>query len=332
MLIDRNESNRIKGAAILLMLFLHLFNRMENVSLCTNFVFVGDVPLVNVLTRAANPVAFFMIMSGYGLYIVTKKGDKNRFSRLVRLYINYWLILIVFLCIGYFVNPERYPGSISEIVLNLTSLSCSYNGEYWFLFPYVVLALCFPLLLRWWEKWRCRYVLMLTFALNLCTSFVISRYGDEYLYNNKLLYNPFLCVHLMFSLALGYAAARCELFRQYEKIKGIKSILLLILLIAARCLFSTSVVHSLYAVLFVILFVNRPRLSIFDRVLELLGIHSLNMWLIHSWICYYLFHDLLYGLKYPLLIFVTLVIVSYLISWSINLLTTPISKTLFDRK
>lgn len=51
----------MKGVAILLMLFLHLFNQEDNVALCHNLLFVDGMPLVLILSRAANPVAFLLI-------------------------------------------------------------------------------------------------------------------------------------------------------------------------------------------------------------------------------------------------------------------------------
>lgn len=68
----------MKGVAILLMLFLHLFNRQGNVELCSPILYVGDTPLITYLVRATNPVAFFLILGGYGMYSVWRKGDKHR--------------------------------------------------------------------------------------------------------------------------------------------------------------------------------------------------------------------------------------------------------------
>lgn len=55
-----------------------------------------------------------------------------------------------------------------------------------------------------------------------------------------------------------------------------------------------------------------------DKVLAHLGDHSMNMWLIHAWFCYYIFHDFVYSLRYPLVIYVVLVIVSLLCSYLVN--------------
>ncbi len=53
----------------------------------------------------------------------------------------------------------------------------------------------------------------------------------------------------------------------------------------------------------------------------------MRMWMIHSWFCYYLFHDLTYSLRYPPLIFTALVIVSYVCAILVNKITTEIQKT-----
>ena len=64
--ISKEQSTIIKSVAISMMLFLHLFNG-QHTDLCTNLFYVGDVPLALWLTRACNPVSFFLLLSGYGL-------------------------------------------------------------------------------------------------------------------------------------------------------------------------------------------------------------------------------------------------------------------------
>lgn len=88
----------MKGVAIVLMVFLHLFMLKDYALECKNFCYVGDTPLVNWLTRAANPVGFFLILSGYGMHYIYSRGgkDNNRFGRLIRLYVH-WIV-----CFGLF--------------------------------------------------------------------------------------------------------------------------------------------------------------------------------------------------------------------------------------
>ena len=71
--MTKQETQIVKGVAILLMIFLHLFNQMSNVELCRSFV------------------AFFLILSGYGMHFihVRGKGDIHRWSRIGKLYLHW---------------------------------------------------------------------------------------------------------------------------------------------------------------------------------------------------------------------------------------------------
>lgn len=318
--MTRQESQIMKGVAILLMLFLHLFNQQYNVALCTTYLSIGDTPLLTYLVRAANPVSFFLILGGYGMYYVWQKGDKHRWSRIWKLMLHYWIVLLVFVGIGHFMFPERYPGGWLKMLGNVTAFDTSYNGEMWFLFPYVCLTLLSPWIFKFCERFRVHYVLLVSFAISIGTSFIISRYGDQYLYRNMWLYNPFLIVHLSFAFLLGAMAAKCRIFESHllkpvfggGNLKGIWIWLLLAALVAFRCCFDTSAFHTLYAFAFIYLFLHAPRCGWMDKALLELGNKSMDMWMIHSWFCYYLFHDWIYGYRYPLVIMAVLVIISYL--------------------
>lgn len=91
--MSRQDTQIIKGVAIMLMLFLHLFNRQGNVELCRPFLYIDDTPLLAYLVRVANPVPYFIIISGSGLYISHHKGSYNTLNKLKRIYVHYWLSL-----------------------------------------------------------------------------------------------------------------------------------------------------------------------------------------------------------------------------------------------
>lgn len=328
--MTRQESQIMKGVAILLMLFLHLFNQQHNVALCTTYLCIDGTPLLTYLVRAANPVSFFLILGGYGMYCVWQKGDKHRWSRIWKLMQHYWIVLLVFVGIGHFMFPDKYPGGWLKVLCNVTAFDTSYNGEMWFLFPYICLTLLAPWIFKICEILRVRYVLLVSFVISLGTSFIISRYGDQYLYCNMWAYNPFLIVHLSFAFLLGAMAAREISYDNASNddnrliplmpksaigggdLKGSWIWLLLAALVAFRCCFDTSAFHTLYAFAFIYLFIRAPRWRWLDKVLMELGNKSMDMWMIHSWFCYYLFHDWIYGFRYPLVIMAVLVIISYL--------------------
>ena len=65
--MSKQESLMMKGVAILLMVFLHLF-KINYADLYYSLIYVGNTPLAAIIARMANPVPFFLILSGYGLY------------------------------------------------------------------------------------------------------------------------------------------------------------------------------------------------------------------------------------------------------------------------
>lgn len=67
--IEKSKTTELKGIAIFMMLFLHLFNQAENVGLCTTTgITVGGESLVLFLSHGMGPVSLYLFMSGYGLY------------------------------------------------------------------------------------------------------------------------------------------------------------------------------------------------------------------------------------------------------------------------
>ena len=77
---------------------------------------------------------------------------------------------------------------------------------------------------------------------------------------------------------------------------------------------------------FVIIFLNMRRISWMDRVLAELGKKSMVMWMVHTFFSIYLFHDFIYGFKYPIVIYVVLIGVSYLTSLLIGMMASFVLK------
>ncbi len=66
-------------------------------------------------------------------------------------------------------------------------------------------------------------------------------------------------------------------------------------------------------------------------VLAKLGDKSMDMWMVHSWFCYYLFHDFIYSFSYPILVFAVLTAISYACSFIIGQIAGPIERVLHTR-
>ena len=82
--MSKQETQIIKGIALLMMLWLHLFSNVEQTQTCTNLIYIDGLPLASILARACPPVGFFIFWGGYGLYYTYRKGnDKHYLSRIV---------------------------------------------------------------------------------------------------------------------------------------------------------------------------------------------------------------------------------------------------------
>lgn len=339
--MTKQESLMMKGVAITLMIFYHLFLHCSSAESCINYFYIGGKPFVHLITRAMNPVSFFIILSGYGLYISHHKGTYNVLSKLKGLYVHYWITLLIFVTLGSFIASNRYPGNFVAIVNNITAWDTSYNGEIWFLFPYAMVMLTSKWIVNVLDRFNPWLCLGVTLFLSLCTGFVISRFGAQYLYNDQLAYKPILYLSFLFPFTIGAYMAKYK-----EKvfdgimvrisvlgggISGLGIWLLLIALVAFRCCFVTGAFHTLYVAAFILLFVKAPRPKVLDTFLMEMGRRSTSMWFVHSYFCYYLFHDWIYGFRYPLLIFIILLACSYVSAVVIDWINGRVQKVALKR-
>ena len=324
--MTKKDTRVLKGVAILFMLFLHLFNHFDN---WIDFTIADNIRLMSFLAEATNPVSFFLLLGGVGMYFLYKRGGNCQWKRVLKLYIHYWIVLIVFVSLGWLMNRNGYPGNFVQIVSNITGFKTSYNGECWFLLPYVILTFISPYLFYCLDRWP-QKTLSILFPVNIVTMYIISRHGEQYLFNNMWLYNPFLVINMSFNFILGATLIKywqfteriIKVFAKY----GCVNWILLLLLVIIRCIIASDAVTSFYVLSFVLLFLSAPRWECIDGFLAHIGDHSMTMWFIHTWFCYYLFHDFIYGFVYPPIIYLVLFILTYITSHIIKLLAAPIVK------
>lgn len=87
-------------------------------------------------------VPLYTFLSGYGLFTLYEKTQEHTMSpirRSLKLLLNYWVVFAIFIPMGCIIAPEDYSLS-TECILNFTTLINSYNNEWWFLFPYLLLV------------------------------------------------------------------------------------------------------------------------------------------------------------------------------------------------
>ena len=131
-----------------MMLVVHIWaNQLDN------WIVFNGHRLWNYLTVLSNPVAFFLFLGGYGLYRVREKGGNHRYSRLLRLYIHFWIILLIFVLLSISLKASpMYPVHFKDVIMNFSSFHVSWNPVCQFLLPYVLLSLSYPFLFRLLDK------------------------------------------------------------------------------------------------------------------------------------------------------------------------------------
>lgn len=334
--MSKEQTTQLKGIAILLMLILHLFNHDNVLTLCSPLIFIGDKPLISFLVKASNPVSFFMILSGYGLtylYMQKKLSTHYQKKRLTRLYIHYWIILAVFVSLGHFINPEKYPHSLVHLLGNISGLYCSYNGEAWFLLPYAVVCMLSSVIIRYvynLKNWRQLTIAIICYAV----IFLLARHLGYNLPGNELydtlLIQPVYLVQLTFYFSLGIILYRLleNEPKQFKKIPKSAYFTLLCLAIIVKSLFKITIADGFYAFVFIFCFVHLHINSRIRSVLHELGRCSMPMWLSHTFYSAYLFPEFIYGFEYPILIFSVLVVVSYLTAIPVLWIDKRLTKTI----
>ena len=315
LLISKDKSFLLKGVVIIMMVFLHLFNG-NHTDLCINLLYVGDEPLAKWLSHACGPVGFFLLFSGYGIaYTYDKKGVTflQQFRRILKLYIHYWIVLAVFLSIGWYMYPARYPDSWSRLLLNMTGWKTDYNFEMWFLFPYSLVSLTSRYIIRCIEKSGILFSVIVTAVINFGACYVISRYYSTFLKDYPLVSLMVVYLQFLYPFTVGVAFYRSR-FQLNRQLPTWLVLMIMILLVALVATIDISVTYILYVPLLVYLLCHIRYPNWMKNVLMELGRKSMPIWMIHTWYCNYLFQEQVYSLKYPVFILGGVIVISYLTS------------------
>ncbi len=329
--MSKEYTQIMKGIAIMMMVWLHLFNNISAAQYYADLT-IGTRPLAWLLAGACNPVGIFIALGGYGLYCVyLKEKDEHHVSRIIKLYGHYWLITATFIAVGSIGGGITYLSDLQTIIYNITGLRTTWNGECWFLLPYSILSLSYPIIFRVIGRCRPWLVVGATFIGSFLMMALLHFYHAT-ISPNPLLFLPVALVEFLFCFCCGALAKKyavIERFNGWLRRSGIgnKSLLsILCVLILVRILIPHSSWGGIFS-LTLLLLLSAIKYQTWTRTgLAFLGAHSMNIWMIHTWFCYYLFHDFFYGFNYPILIFAATLGASILASMLVNAIFVFVEK------
>lgn len=239
-------------------------------------------------------------------------------------------MLLCFVGIGCFLKPSVYPGTLSDVLINITAFRTTYYGEAWFLFPYVMLSLTSGWVFKAIERISVRIVLPVVFFLNYVAMFLISRYFSVFFDFHWAVYQVVLYFNCLLAFLLG--ALFCKYSGREVKWQWIDSVekhqavmvASLIILFLANCFINSSAFSPFYLPVFAFLFIHINWYKPIVRCFHFLGKYSTVMWLVHTWFCYYLFQDFIYGFHYPIIILIVEIALSIAAGFIIQQITKKV--------
>lgn len=317
--LSLNDTQVLKGVALLLLLCHHCWYTGEGF----DDVFVFGKPVfqqMGVFCKLC--VSLFVFLSGYGLTIGAMKNNgvgklmtfyKKRYFKLM---INYWVIWLLFVPLGVFFLGRSFPDvygdnyvfkaladffGIHSLVMGSVH---GYNSTWWFYSCIIVLYFLYPLIWKYRKFWFLIIPLSLLVP-EICGALPLKHGGIwGYLLSYSL---PFVCGVLFANSAIPTV--------KFSILGKIFLVGILLLLCFYRLKMSNTVLwESLICVWGVFVYQQWSRIGFISKIFAFLGRHSFNIFLFHTFIYVYYFHDYIFWSRNPILIFATLLMVSIIIS------------------
>lgn len=282
-------------------------------------------------------VVIFVILSGYGLSESTRLKPINikefYFKYISKIYLNYWFIWVMFVPIGILLFNRTLSyvyitDIIPKLLINFLGFQqyfgyYGYNPTWWFISAILALYVMFPFLKTLVVRYK-HYFLFICIFMTFIKIQPIIIHGYEF--------NPYETVrYLIFPFVLGIYISENETIHKLESYREKYSIsknfllLIYIFLLTIFALLRTygnlfyDIMDPLFG--FTIILIGKDflsRINHFDKSMKVIGEHSFNIFLFHSFVYYFYFSDFIYSFKYPPVIFLVLLLSCLLISHALE--------------
>ncbi|MDD6417042.1 MAG: acyltransferase family protein [Lactobacillus porci] len=343
---SRQDTKALKGVAILLMLMHHLLAFPDRLPI--KYQYAVSAAALKQLTTVGSfgkiCVYIFMFLGGLGL---AKQIQAHRFHLLKKiwgLYRVYWRVFLIFVPLGFlfFSRQPRYSKafmwnrfarfSFGKFLQNLTGYASSYNGEWWFVRVFVAAIFLGTIYYYLTEKINNVYletglvlftsVFTVKFLPALIKLSPFSSLASSYLWMQLFMPNAFICSYL-FGIVFGKYDVFANLRRLFSSYNAFWRAMVGLLLIACAFYFQENVFVNVSEMMLVItpVFMTGCLLLLdlsakASKVLRYFGRMSTNLWLIHTFFCYYFypFTIAVFWSRNPLVAYLTLLLLSLLAS------------------
>lgn len=355
---SRQDTKAMKGIAILLMLLHHIMAFPDRIPTKYQFALpataLKHLQLVGSFGKIC--VYIFMFLGGLGLAKQIEAHKFHLLRKIWNLYRVYWRVFFVFVPLGFlfFSQQPRYSRafmwnrfadfSFSKFIQNLTGYASTYNGEWWFVRVFVAAIVLGSIYYYLTEKINNVYVetglvlLLSVFtvrflpALTKLTPF--NSLASSYLWTQLFMPNAFICTYL-FGIVFGKYDVFSNLRRLFSGYTALWRAVIGILLLVSAFYFQEKVFGNVSDMMLIITPVFMTAcLLLLDlakwprKILEYFGRLSTNMWLTHTFFCYYFypFTVAVFWSRNPLVAYLTLLVITVLASLLLDMVYWGLEK------
>lgn len=315
----REDTRAMKGIAVFMLLIGHLwpFADRHPVGFAWTVPFgLFDPRWIEIVGWAAHITLYvFLFLGGYGLYHQIKRGSKLH-EVLIGLYRNYWRIFVIMVPIAFiFFSKQpadfmvdsmlcsRYADfTLHDLAMNFLGFEFTFNSEWWFITAYAAAMVTGYLLILATDRNRSFWVdAAIVIAIGITFNMVglmsvnhpaLNIISDSFLFSKLFSNNsvPFY-MGIVFAKHNGLARLRGILEQYSVPVRAFFALAGLFLIFVIR---QTEVVtYDLDVVIvpfFVVLCITLVDMIPFiKKALSYIGRHCNNIWLVHSFYCYYFY-------------------------------------------
>lgn len=302
------ETALLKGVAICMLLCHHLFFIPND---GYNDWFMAGYPFWHSLAKVCKAtVALFLLLSGFGLYRSSQRNSFNTAEfykkRLLRLYPTYFLVWLIFVPLtimftDYTLSVAFGEHAFLKFLVNILGIQMyfgmyGYNPTWWFMTAIITMYTIFPVLYKMSKIRYCLEILAIVFAI---------------IDMSEIWFIHSIIRQQSFAFICGMLLAKhdwLEKSAQWPRVPLLTACTTVCLIISYMRLGfenpgSPFCGDTLLAIALIILVWSIiPCRSWIFRFFALLGDHSYSIFLFHTFIIYFLLHDIIYATKNPILI------------------------------
>lgn len=348
-IFDKETAVALKGVAIIMMLIHHMYRTADRFAdYKVQFYPFQDVTIINFATVCKICVSLFAFITGYGLFLnySRHKGSVQGWviKRYVKTFSGYWLIWIIIACVcqlkdGGFVRTmfaDDWYNGIIYCVLNFFGFSNLFGTptldyRWWYMCVAIVLILATPLV------HKCKDELVLVLIGEILFLRMLFVHYDNPLYIGGQAVYAFITPFILGSICASYGLIErwCNLGTGKLWVKVYKAIAEIWVLIFFYYMYLGipgdrfwDFHYGLFPMVLILFFVEYIySIHFIRKPLMLLGKHSMNIYLVHSYMLLY-FPDKIYHQKHFAVSVAILLCICFFISIAVELFKKTIK---YDR-